>query len=258
MIKPNVDVIIPVHNQLGMVIACVESLKAQPRIGKVVIIDDNSSPDESAVLKTLGTSYYHNIGSSGFVKSCRRGVSKTDSPYFLLLNSDTIAFPNAIEKIAESLDEGYAIVGSRLIFPPKHPQQHTIQHAGVGFSVQGVPYHPFMGLPQDEPCVLVKREVNAVTGAAMAFRREWWDKVGGFDKKFYATYEDVEICLSIKRAGGSILYNPDATFYHWQHGSQTNELNWFTQENLTNHLGMLMLKHGKQKPDDHLFYRFPR
>ena len=40
MTKPFVSVVIPVYNQFGLLLKCVDMLRNQPRLGEVVIIDD--------------------------------------------------------------------------------------------------------------------------------------------------------------------------------------------------------------------------
>jgi GT2 family glycosyltransferase len=85
--------------------------------------------------------------------------------------------------------------------------------------------------------------------------REWWDKIGGFDTRLEpAVYEDVLYCLSVSKAGGSILYEPSAMFYHWQHGSQTEATGWFTRENLDRNLMYIFQKIGQPVESDAIFY----
>ena len=119
--KPVVDAIIPVYSKIPLLMRCLNSLKDQVRLGKVVIIDDASPDADRDVLNTLKSdvvSVYRNDGNSGFIKSVNRGVKKTDAPYILILNSDTEAIHNhCIERMAENLDAGAAICGALLIYP---------------------------------------------------------------------------------------------------------------------------------------------
>jgi glycosyltransferase involved in cell wall biosynthesis len=51
-------------------------------------------------------------------------------------------------------------------------------------------------------------------------RRSTFERVGGFDERFYPGYnEDIDLCLSIKQLGQRILYQPRSSVFH--HESQT-------------------------------------
>lgn len=260
MLQPNLDIVIPAYNHPDLLIACVESLRGQKRLGTIHVIDDCSDKDNAAIFENIdGIEIGRNDKNEGFIKSVRRGAKYSTSPYVLILNSDTEAHPYAIERMAEALDEGYAVVGAKLVFPKLSHWPDAIQHAGIGFNVWGIPYHPFMYMSSGHPCVNIRREVNAVTGAAMAVRREWWDRVGGFDKKYEpGVFEDVDYCLMVKRAGGLILYEPRAIFTHRQHGSQPDGGGWFTEPHINERLGILVTKHGVQTCDDDIFYNMRR
>src|SRR3989304_1847093 len=191
-----ISVIIPAHNQIGLLLKCLEHLRSASRVGEVVVVDDGSEPDQAQAMDNIGGGrVFHNDGSSGFVKSCNRGAKKSEHPYILLLNSDAFAVGDPISAMAANLDAGYAICGARLLFArgSRYGQEGTVQHAGVGFNKFGVPVHPFMYLPGDEPCAMVWRSVNAVTGAAFMIKREIWDKIGGFSTSYgRGVFEDVD------------------------------------------------------------------
>ena len=259
-----VDVIIPVHDQVGLVLKCVESLRGQSRLGRIIIIDDASSKDTREALKDLvgGVTedlvVYHNQVNKGFIHSTGRGVKKSIAPYFLLLNSDAFAHAHAIEHMAKNLDNGYAVCGARLVFAQgsKYGTPGTIQHAGVGFYSTGIPYHPFMNMPGDAPAVQTWREVNAVTGAAMMVKRDVWEELRGWDKRLgFGVYEDVEFCIRVKKSGYGVVYEPRAVFDHLMHASQVGDKSFFTQERHNANLAYLFSKHGQRPCDDEIFYK---
>ncbi len=71
-------------------------------------------------------------------------------------------------------------------------------------------------------------------GANMAFRRQAFDECGFFHECFgrkgdsMMSYEDIEICFRIDKAGYNILYVPDAEVYHMIRGDRLNT-EWFKQ-----------------------------
>jgi O-antigen biosynthesis protein len=258
--KPNISVVVPIHNQPLLAIRCITSLRNHPRLGEIVVLDDSSDDETQAALKNLDDiRIYRNVGAQGFTLSVNRGVKKSIEPYVLVLNSDTEAFPHALEYMAQNLDDGAAVCGALLLYPQNHPHPQLrgrVQHAGVAFEHDGIPYHWCAQRHPDAPAVRTWRSINAVTGAALMVKREIWDKLGGFDAKYApGCYEDIDLCLGVKKLKQEVVYDPRAVFYHWEHMSQTQESNWFSQQNLQKNLGTLFLKWGQQPCDDNLFYK---
>src|SRR4029079_1527220 len=58
------------------------------------------------------------------------------------------------------------------------------------------------------------RRIFWATGACMFVRSAMFKKVNGFDEKFFAHMEEIDLCWRLQKAGGSIWYCPDATVYH--------------------------------------------
>lgn len=261
--KPNVQVLIPAHNQPMFIIKCVQSLRGQSRLDSVnpiIIMDDGSDQDTQDALKVMDdVTVYRNVGSEGFVSSVRRLVKKSDAPYVLILNSDTEAFPKSIEAMAQNLDDGAAICGALLIYPQNHPHpmlRGRVQHAGVQFEMNGWPIHFCAQRIATAPAVQKWRSINAVTGACLMIKREVWDKVGGFDPRFErGVFEDVSLCLSVKKLGLEVVYEPKAVLTHMEHASQSQADNWFSQQNLERNFSYLCDKHGIHACDDELFYK---
>jgi GT2 family glycosyltransferase len=225
-----------------------------------VIVDDGSNEETVEATKNLdGVRAFYNAGNEGFIKSVRRGVSKSENKYVLILNSDVEATPKFIEAMAQNLDDGAAICGALLLYPQNHPYQQWrghVQHAGIGFAADGIPYHVFAQFHPQSPAVQTWRSVNAVTGGALMVKREVWDKVGGFDMRLApAVFEDVDLCLQVKKLKLEIIYEPKAVAWHYEHASQTQGSNWFNQPHLQKNLAYIFSKHGTPVCDDYLFYK---
>ncbi len=262
MTKPVVDVVIPVYGKIPLLLRLLESLKGQSRLGRIVIVDDASPDADRDVLNTLkgeNITVSRNSGNEGFIHSVNRGVKKTDSPYVLILNSDTEAtHPHCLDRMAENLDDGAAVCGALLVYPKNDPYRpERIQHAGIYFDSTGFGNHIMSGFPHDTPAAQVNRRVPAVTGACLMIHRTWWDRAGGFDKHLApAVFEDVDLCLTIGKLGGEIVYEPKSMWFHAEHGSQgQNGINWFTQQNVQKNFSYLMMKHGKIEASDKYWFK---
>ncbi|MBV1797734.1 glycosyltransferase family 2 protein [Siccirubricoccus sp. G192] len=61
------------------------------------------------------------------------------------------------------------------------------------------------------------RPVPAVSGALMVFDRRFGRELGLFDEDFvYGHYEDADLCLRARGAGGSVILDPDLAFWHYE------------------------------------------
>lgn len=259
MALPLVSVIIPVHGRSNLVLRLADSLRNQVRLGEIIIINDDSSEEDTTVLKSIGdVRYFENRGNEGFVKSVNRGCKKAEHDYFLILNSDTEAYhSHCIEYMANNLDDGAAVCGALLLYPKDDQYRpERIQHAGVAIGSDQYPYHIMANMPANSPAANVRRVVSAVTGGCLMTTRKWWDKVGGFDTRFgMGVFEDVSYCVSVNRLNGEVIYEPRSVWTHREHGSQNNANNWFSSENLNRNFQYLILKHGELECDDWRWYK---
>ena len=110
-------------------------------------------------------------------------------------------------------------MGARLHYP-----DGRIQHAGLTLGVGGVADHAFRGLPGDTLTYFafgdVVRNVSAVTAACMMVRRRVFQEVDGFDGRFRVAFNDVDLCLRLRRHGYLIVYTPFALLYHHESGTR--------------------------------------
>ena len=58
------------------------------------------------------------------------------------------------------------------------------------------------------------KEVDQVMGAFFVTKRELWERVGGFDKRFFIWFEEVDYCYMIKKLGYKVIYAPIGPVIH--------------------------------------------
>lgn len=241
------EIVIPVYGALPLLMRCLQELRRY----RVVVVDDASPPDTVRGMDVMrrkykGFRFIHHDKNLGFIEACHSGVSETDADRILFLNSDTIPNEAAINSMCSHDAD---IVGCRLLFPTG-----SIQHAGVARNVYGIPYHPFMHLVGDTPHACRVLEVNAVTGAAMLVRREAWDALGGFDRRYgKGVFEDVDFCWRAKRAGMSVIYDGTVSMVHVMHGSKISGKEYIHDHGQEN-LEKLLKRFGNMGSDEEIFY----
>ena len=61
------------------------------------------------------------------------------------------------------------------------------------------------------------REVSGVTGACLLIKKELFNRVKGFDDiNLKIAFNDVDLCLKVRKLGYKIIYTPYARLYHYE------------------------------------------
>jgi GT2 family glycosyltransferase len=161
-------------------------------------------------------------GNFGYASACNTGAHAARGGILLMLNSDVIpAGRGWLQPMLEALgsDPRLAAVGPKLLF-----EDGSLQHAGLFFEIgpAGEYYnnHYYKGYPRYYPAAQRQRLVPGVTGAALCVRREAYEAVGGFTTDYViGDYEDSDLCLKLRSAGGDIAYVPAAELFHFERQS---------------------------------------
>lgn len=149
------------------------------------------------------------------------GVEQSKGDYVLLLNNDTeVISPNWLEEMvmyAQRKDVG--AVGAKLYYP-----DNTIQHAGIGIGILSLAGHLHRNFPRSHPGymgrLIYAQDVSAVTAACILIRRDVWVEVQGLDETFKVAFNDVDLCMRIRKAGYLIVFTPFAELYHYESKSR--------------------------------------
>lgn len=214
---PTASVIIPAWNGIADLPGCLDALLAQTGVEFEVIVVDNGSGDGSADLVAARAARDPRLrllrqpANLGFGGGCNVGLAQAQGAVLVLLNQDTEVRPGWLAALVDALhaDSTIGIAGSKAIYP-----DGTIQHAGGRIDAQGSGSHLGYRQPDqgqfDQPA-----DVDYVTGASLALRRDLYAAIGGFDEGFGAAYcEDVDLCLRARAAGRRVVYIPRSILIH--------------------------------------------
>jgi GT2 family glycosyltransferase len=190
---------------------------------RILLVDDGAAPNDLiALLDRHGHNRrsYRADGPFSFAKKANFAASLVESGVVILLNDDLeVIAPDWIDAlVGQGLRPEIGAVGARLLYP-----DGTIQHAGVTLGYHGATGHIFHRARADGTeygaLASITRNVSAVTGAVMTFRKSVFDEVGGFDERFSVDYNDVDFCLRLIQAGYRVVYEPAANLYHFHNSS---------------------------------------
>lgn len=181
---------------------------------ELVIVDNGSDPpvpDEGAgrVLRPG-----RNLG---FAAGANHGARAATGDLLLLLNPDIEPDPGALEALLAGFE---ALPGAAGLAPRLVGEDGASQAA---WQLKPLPspwrvvleglFLPAVRGPEAEPAPGTSVEQPAA--AALALRREVWERIGGLDEGFYpAWFEDVDLGRRLKDAGAALHYWPAARFVH--------------------------------------------
>lgn len=120
------------------------------------------------------------------------------------------------------VDPEIGAVGARLL-----RADDTVQHVGAVIGLHGGVGHVYHNAQHDfvgyNGFTHIIRNFSAVTGACLAVRKTVVINAGGFDEQFAIDYNDIDLCLKLRRAGYRIVYTPYAELYHFERLSITQK-----------------------------------
>ena len=224
--RPLVSIIIPNRDHVEVLKSCIDSIQTKSTYSnyELIIAENNSGEDKTFEYydSIVGESDKINIieWKSAFNYSAINNFAVREAAkgeYILLLNNDTeVITPSWIEEMlmfAQRDDVG--AVGAKLYYP-----NDTIQHAGVILGKGGIAGHAFEGADRKEIGYMGRlayaQNMSAVTAACMMIRRDVWEQVGGLDEEFAVAFNDVDLCMRIRKAGYLIAWTPFAELYHYE------------------------------------------
>lgn len=194
------------------------SLEASLERDWVAIVVDNASTDDSA--ERLAEALPHAVlvrhpTNAGFAGGCNIGLRQAEAlrvRHVLLLNNDAMVLPDTLGALLQASRQlgGRAVLGGVVKYWP-----------GGHLQFFGSRTHPGHGRPDwfKAPADLVRLEAplietDFVLGAALFAPMDLVHAVGGFEERFFLTYEETDWCYRARRCGFLVKIVPAAVVHH--------------------------------------------
>ena len=192
------------------------------RIDVETIVVDNGSVDGSVEAARAQYPFAEVIAlpeNIGFAAGNNVGLRRAKGRHCVLLNSDTVVLPDALETCVRYLDDhpDVGVVGLQLLNPDRSKQNCI--HNFPSFASEIVPLGVLETLfPRRFPSKRFEHpepiDVEAVLGACLFVRREVLEGVGLMPEDYFFFLEETDWCFYIKEAGWRIVQVPDAHVVH--------------------------------------------
>jgi GT2 family glycosyltransferase len=194
-----------------------------------VVVVDNASDDGTALLvreRFPWTRLLEGRENRGFAEAANRGARESAGELLLFLNPDARLRPGALAALRQAFqdDPRLGLAGAQL-YDPDGPRQPSAWPA-PRFSTIAFDALLLRNLAPNSPLHFTEvpegsgpREVECLSGACLAVRREAFLALDGFDPRFFLYYEDFDLCARARAAGWGVRLVPAAGAVHLLGGS---------------------------------------
>ena len=203
----DISIIIVNYNTAEFVKRCIKTVLKQLDVEFEIITIDNASRDNSsAVLNQFGGNIkvINNLNNFGFGKANNQGFKVSTGKFIFLLNPDAeLQTCHDLRDIVLFMSNNpqYGLVGTRIVNSAGKDETKP-KYFYLGEKYIG---HPFQHLPG---------KIAWVIGASMILPRNVYEKIGGFDEKFFLYGEDADLCLRVRKLGYEIGYLEQVKIFH--------------------------------------------
>lgn len=228
---------------------------------EVYVIDNASTDDSVAYISTCFPSVkiVINQQNHGFAGGYNEGLKQIHADIYCLLNSDVEVTPGWLDPVAALFEKSPDIAAIQ----PKvldYNRKNFFEFAGAGGGLidnLGYPYcrgRIFENIEEDKGQYNDETEIFWASGCCLFIRSEDFWKENGFDARFFAHQEEIDLCWRLKNSGRKIYYTGKSAIYHVGGGTLQKQNSRKTYLNIRNNLSMML----KNLPSDKLYLIFIR
>jgi len=208
---------------------CVHALLSSRGVEADVILVDNGCTGGGVdrLADVAGVTVVRPGRNLGFAGGCNAGAEAAGAELLAFVNSDAVAEPDALARlaaVASRPDVGIASASIRLGDAPERLNSGGNEVHFLGFVWSGA-------FNEDASAWTAERDVGAASGAGMAMRRALWERLGGFDPEYFAYYEDAELSLRCWQQGLRVVYVPEAVVVHRYQFSRNPKKHYLLERN---------------------------
>lgn len=213
-----------------------------------IYVIDNGSTDGTAAF--LGTQFpvvkiIINEKNHGFAGGYNEGLKKIDADIYCLLNSDVEVAENWIPPVIALFQKDKTIAAIQPKIKSYH-NRNLFEFAGAAGGLMDNLCYPycrgriFDDVEEDNGQYDAETEIFWASGCALFIRSEDFHAQRGFDERFFAHQEEIDLCWRLRNAGRKIFYTPLSTVYHVGGGTLSKQNPQKTYLNFRNNLSMML------------------
>lgn len=202
--KPDLSIIVVNYKSDNYLDDCLRSI-GESSLWEIIIVDNNKT----------------NVG---YGAGCNKGAKMANGRYLLFLNPDTKIVGDSLKKMIDFMKENpdVAVLGPKLY--EKDGKTRQLSFCRFPDPITAIFVYSPLKSTLIGKCFWKRfiAGVDAVSGAALLVRKEVFEKVKGFDERYFLYFEENDLCLRIKKLGMKIVFFPESEIIHYGRGSTVN------------------------------------
>lgn len=211
---PRVSVVVCSYNGAATIRDTLEGLQALDYPNYEVIVVNDGSTDATPAIAGEYAVRLISTENRGLSNARNTGWQEADGEIIAYIDDDAYPDPHWLQYLAHTfMTTDYMGVGGPNIAPPGD--------GPVADCVANAPGRPVHVLLSD-------REAEHIPGCNMAFRREALQAIGGFDPRYRAAGDDVDVCWRVQAQGWKIGFH--AAAMDWHHCRNSIRTYWKQQQ----------------------------
>jgi N-acetylglucosaminyl-diphospho-decaprenol L-rhamnosyltransferase len=227
--EPALAVVVVTHRSADHVGDTLRAVSEQLRDDDELIVVDNGSPDgtpDAARAAAPRARVLEQGRNRGFAGGCNVGAAASSAPLLLFLNPDAMPAPGCLDELRRIAVERPRWGAWQALVTMDRGA--TINSAGNVAHFLGVGWAGRCSEPvANAPSAPV--EVGFASGAALVVRRADWQRLDGFDDRYFMYCEDMDLGLRLWLSGSSVGVAPAARVEH-DYAFGKGERKWFLLE----------------------------
>lgn len=189
---------------------------------RIVVVDNHSTDANRDSVRQLcereGWAGVFPGANTGFGAGCNLGAAAAlaeGAEVLLFLNPDaTLDAESAVRLVAAVDAEPLLLAGPTVLGP-----DGEVASAGLDLDLDTGMMRPWRRRAEHSGA----ETLPWVTGACFAVTRELWERLSGFDERYFLYWEDVDLCARVQALGGRVAVIDGATATHSGGGTQRAE-----------------------------------
>ena len=209
-----ISIIIVSYNVCQLLDECLNSVERalQGIDGEVFVVDNNSADDTIGQLQPRHQQvrFIANPDNRGFASANNQAIRQAEGEYVLLLNPDTVVFPDTLRQAIGFMDAHPEAGGAgvRMLSrdgKPAPESRRAVPTPWVAFlKMLGWSHRYYMShLPWDQPA-----QIEVISGAFCLLRHQALDQIGLLDEDFFMYGEDIDLSYRLLKGGWQNWYLP--------------------------------------------------
>lgn len=169
---------------------CLTAIRAQLGDDEIVVVDNASSDDSAAIARAFGARVERSATNIGFAAACNLGARLGRGRVLVFVNPDTVVESGWLDALVAPLEHEAGLTTSKIVLMDDPARIDT---CGNSVHLSGITV--CRGHAQSSDGLGSDESVLAVSGASFAVDRVSFQRLGGFDERFFMYLEDTDLSL---------------------------------------------------------------